>query len=551
MTAPYKSIIKINGQPILPPVVTDCQRPLLRRYKEEAVKIEAEIAERARRLEEERAVQEAATRIEAEIEERVRRSKEERALQEEAMQIEAARAMQSRDELARREALLHNSDRLDDSIVSNMDTAQVMNFIEHALRDSSHNEEVQNLKMAIFNELLKYGGTSPEMRRVDSMDTLHNIEDFSNAAESSREVSPTKSFHSERSLPKTDLDVSSRSNKTSSPRLERSPGSAVDLVGPRMSLSYPSASLMETGYVPSVPGASPEVQSETPLLIRRNSYTLESPSPSVLQYLKSLQIDEEMSADKKAKRNLNQLWSEVLSSSSTDTNVVPMDTNVTPENHSAASWKSEIGPPSVDNTSIVMNKIVESKSNHVLFDQDQLNSNISPKATNICTKKNYKENNNNLSNIEKAAAKIQAGVRGYLTRRLLKTAKVVELKNAIRDSLVTALQMHSEITVSKAELELHRQLTLQIESLCDEWHQIFFELTPQERMRIIQVDRTKAKNPKPKKPFLMRKSRSRVSMSTSATSLTSSTSSIAARPKSLPLMKPAHASSASNFKAWK
>lgn len=64
-----------------------------------------------------------------------------------------------------------------------------------------------------------------------------------------------------------------------------------------------------------------------------------------------------------------------------------------------------------------------------------------------------------------AATIINAGVRGYLTRRLLRTEKAQMLKKTILDSLKTALLMHRELKKqqpTESDLELHRRIINQV-----------------------------------------------------------------------------------------
>lgn len=64
-----------------------------------------------------------------------------------------------------------------------------------------------------------------------------------------------------------------------------------------------------------------------------------------------------------------------------------------------------------------------------------------------------------------AATIINAGVRGYLTRRLLRTEKAQLLKKTILDSLKTALIMHMELKKqepTESDLELHQRIINQV-----------------------------------------------------------------------------------------
>jgi len=67
-----------------------------------------------------------------------------------------------------------------------------------------------------------------------------------------------------------------------------------------------------------------------------------------------------------------------------------------------------------------------------------------------------------------AATIINASVRGYLTRRLLRTEKVQMLKKTILDSSKTALIMHMELKKqqpTESDLELHRRIINQVNIL--------------------------------------------------------------------------------------
>lgn len=66
---------------------------------------------------------------------------------------------------------------------------------------------------------------------------------------------------------------------------------------------------------------------------------------------------------------------------------------------------------------------------------------------------------------QKAAVKIQAGVRGYLVRRLLRTNKVIDLKKIICDSVVCAKKLHMEQSVTQADVTLHVRLIRQVDVL--------------------------------------------------------------------------------------
>ncbi|VVC39971.1 Hypothetical protein CINCED_3A016023 [Cinara cedri] len=96
------------------------------------------------------------------------------------------------------------------------------------------------------------------------------------------------------------------------------------------------------------------------------------------------------------------------------------------------------------------------------------------------------------SEVEHSAATIiNAGVRGYLTRRLLRTEKAQLLKKTILDSLKTALVMHMELKKQKpteSDLELHRRIINQLTTACYDLNDLILG-SIHERMIIIRSDR--------------------------------------------------------------
>lgn len=90
-----------------------------------------------------------------------------------------------------------------------------------------------------------------------------------------------------------------------------------------------------------------------------------------------------------------------------------------------------------------------------------------------------------------AATKIQAGVRGYLTRRLLKTERVQNCITTIRDTIVCALQLQRDCAphVEPSDLQLHGRLIQQLSAACEDLHNIFMGLSVSKRMAIIAADR--------------------------------------------------------------
>ncbi|KAG5897972.1 hypothetical protein JTB14_013546 [Gonioctena quinquepunctata] len=98
-----------------------------------------------------------------------------------------------------------------------------------------------------------------------------------------------------------------------------------------------------------------------------------------------------------------------------------------------------------------------------------------------------------------AARVIGAHVRGYLTRRLLRTERVQSLIETIKDALLCALQLHNADNIDESDVELHRRLINQVSAACYAFHDIFFSLSLPEQMSVIAVDRhrkiEKAKRP--------------------------------------------------------
>jgi len=106
--------------------------------------------------------------------------------------------------------------------------------------------------------------------------------------------------------------------------------------------------------------------------------------------------------------------------------------------------------------------------------------------------------------------KLTAMAKGHLTRKLLKTDKVQSIVNSMRDTMTIALQLHSEAksqqrpaadddssshqqmarAVTLQDVELHRRLLQQLYKDSVAFHNIFFSLTPAEKVSIIRLDRS-------------------------------------------------------------
>ncbi|XP_067118585.1 uncharacterized protein [Centruroides vittatus] len=94
--------------------------------------------------------------------------------------------------------------------------------------------------------------------------------------------------------------------------------------------------------------------------------------------------------------------------------------------------------------------------------------------------------------------RVSAVAKGYLTRRLMKTERVQNIIQTIKDTLICALKFHQETPIKKGKItvkdaELHKRLIAQLTAACYELHDIFFKLTPKERMAIISQSRYSSK----------------------------------------------------------
>ncbi|XP_041452035.1 LOW QUALITY PROTEIN: uncharacterized protein LOC111070384 [Drosophila obscura] len=98
-------------------------------------------------------------------------------------------------------------------------------------------------------------------------------------------------------------------------------------------------------------------------------------------------------------------------------------------------------------------------------------------------------------NEEAAASCINAGVRGYLVRRLFRTEQVQRVVQTIRDTLIFVLNLHLETYGTSLDEEepgnirLKARLLQQLCSASRTLHLIFFQTSVQERMEIISRDR--------------------------------------------------------------
>ncbi|XP_069672704.1 uncharacterized protein Cp110 isoform X2 [Periplaneta americana] len=101
-----------------------------------------------------------------------------------------------------------------------------------------------------------------------------------------------------------------------------------------------------------------------------------------------------------------------------------------------------------------------------------------------------------------AATRITAAVRGYLTRRVFRTARVQDLISTIRDTLLCAMQLNQECwpDITPEDVALHRRLIQQVTAACYSLHDVFFSLPIPEQMAIIAADRERSRNSTPRLP---------------------------------------------------
>lgn len=87
---------------------------------------------------------------------------------------------------------------------------------------------------------------------------------------------------------------------------------------------------------------------------------------------------------------------------------------------------------------------------------------------------------------------LSALVRGYLTRRLLATDRVQSIIQTIRDTTTCLKELNQgSMTILPSDVELHRRLLQQLNGAIHALHEIFFEWDVNERMLVIARDREK------------------------------------------------------------
>uniref|UniRef100_T1HNR5 Uncharacterized protein n=1 Tax=Rhodnius prolixus TaxID=13249 RepID=T1HNR5_RHOPR len=263
----YISCIKIAGAPILPPLILEEDRKMLAFYKERAIEVEKKL-----------------TSLKSEM-------------------VESKSSIGDIDS--------GGSSDIEISYNS-VETSRVMDFIRQALADVG-STDVRLLQKKILEEMQNI---KPPLRSA-SCDTLHLLEDISfsedkvpfdqyveSSCDGNLQTELASNNSEEKLTPRQESELQDMSTN-SSPCTPHVGESSVEH----------SATLENSQNMPNKMEDNAVISVKTPpKLIRRNSYTLDSPSPSVLLYLKSLPECKsetsslERSKEKKVVKNLNDFW---------------------------------------------------------------------------------------------------------------------------------------------------------------------------------------------------------------------------------------------------
>ncbi|KAL0272525.1 UNVERIFIED_CONTAM: hypothetical protein PYX00_005460 [Menopon gallinae] len=93
-----------------------------------------------------------------------------------------------------------------------------------------------------------------------------------------------------------------------------------------------------------------------------------------------------------------------------------------------------------------------------------------------------------------AAAVITAAAKGFLTRRLLRTAHVQGLITTLRDAISCATQLHDASDLGESDVELMKRLGRQIEAAWEAVYSVFFETDTAAKMQLISADRERLRS---------------------------------------------------------
>ncbi|XP_078273666.1 centriolar coiled-coil protein of 110 kDa isoform X2 [Rhinoraja longicauda] len=100
----------------------------------------------------------------------------------------------------------------------------------------------------------------------------------------------------------------------------------------------------------------------------------------------------------------------------------------------------------------------------------------------------------NTPEIQQKFHKITALAKGFLTRRLMKTVKLKQFQQTVKDTMefINSFQPEAPLkrgAVSSQDISLQERVVAQLRAALYEIHDIFFVLTPNERMQILSQDR--------------------------------------------------------------
>ncbi|CAH1399321.1 unnamed protein product, partial [Nezara viridula] len=539
----YVSCFRIKGVPILPPILTDEERRQCRIYKQQAIDVE-------KRLQEKRLLKE--KQLES-VQEELSQCEDENSSSTEMEVLDFIRKAlgdsndleevkllisQVGEELKKRKSIgSHDSTFNDvDSISFNQSTDmcnvdRVANYFDKQNVDESvayiNHPDLQLVSQKIDEEHLISKGNSPGHAA-----TTENPKVVSEAEEAvtsifSRNVSqlPFDEVTSEFSRHSNQLqsdDISSEFSRNSNkllfnelPETYVTESSQIDLSNVHKEKVSPARSSGSGAITP-------------PKLIRSNSYTLDSPSPSVLMYLRSLALEnssEKVEVSTKVIKNLNNYWKDEEPNVGNPLAAVfelknGVD-NVESDNsdHEVNNYKTHI------NNEVDLLKIPDKQNGYITH----LNNKVSPlKIEDVCNDEIDDEK-------VKAAIIIQGAARGFLVRRLMKTQKIKDLKVIIKEAVLCAWNLYGEQAVSPADVQLHERIIQQVTAACYELHSIFFNWSTTDRMALIRSDREKLKYPKPKfRPSRNRKVSESNSVSSSTRSKSASSVSVMSRSSSTP-----------------
>ncbi|NXD99430.1 CP110 protein, partial [Chaetorhynchus papuensis] len=115
--------------------------------------------------------------------------------------------------------------------------------------------------------------------------------------------------------------------------------------------------------------------------------------------------------------------------------------------------------------------------------------------------------------------KITAVAKGFLTRRLLQTEKLKQLKQTVKDTLEFIKNFQSEAplkrgSVSAQDASLHERVMAQLRAALYDIHDIFFTMEASERMNILRHDREVRKEKMLRQMDKVKSPRERVTLST-------------------------------------